>query len=161
MVSSSSDDLQSTSAQRAGGSPEPPCSYGEQWARRETRKRCFPEQTRIGAELGFPRRVALSQMQLPEASFGPVLRWALSGPSRDGKGWSAGASAHKAFSGPIRLLPEGEHVWSCFPAPVTLGQAPVPREREAAQTLLGPRASTSLGAKPASAALLSLSRIHI
>ncbi|OZP81376.1 hypothetical protein CIG60_28555, partial [Klebsiella pneumoniae] len=41
------------------------------------------------------------------------------------------------------------------PAPVTLGQAPAHREREAAQTLLGRRASTGLGAKPASAALLS------
>ena len=79
LVSSSSDALQSTSAQRAGGSPEPPCSYGEQWARGETRKRCFPEQRRIGAELGFPRRVSLSQMKLPEPSFVPFLRWALGG----------------------------------------------------------------------------------
>ncbi|MVG12840.1 hypothetical protein D8765_19695 [Proteus mirabilis] len=77
------------------------------------------------------------------------------GPSLAGEGWGAGASAHKAFSGPIRLLPEVEHVWSWFPAPVTLGQAPAHREREAAQTLLGRRASTGLGAKPASAALLS------
>ena len=77
LVSSSSDHQQSTSAQGAGGSPDPPCSYGEQWARGETRKRCFPEQTRIGAELGFPRRVSLSRMQLPEASFIPILRWAL------------------------------------------------------------------------------------
>ena len=37
----------------------------------------------------------------------------------------------------------------------TLGQAPVHREREAAQTLLGRRASTGLGVKPARAALLS------
>ena len=78
-VSSSSDALQSTSAQRAGGSPEPPCSYGEQWARGETRKRCFPEQTRIGAELGFPRRVSLSRKQLPEASFVPFLTSTLAG----------------------------------------------------------------------------------
>ncbi|RKM63824.1 hypothetical protein C0215_19590 [Clostridioides difficile] len=77
------------------------------------------------------------------------------GPSLAGGGWGAGASAHKAFSDPIRLLPEGEHVWRWFPAPVTLGQAPAHREREAAQTLLGRRASTGLGAKPASAALLS------
>ena len=82
MVSSSSNALQSTSAQRAGGSPEPPCSYGEQWARGETRKRCFPEQTRIGAELGFPRRVSLSRKQLPEASFVPFLRWSLAGSCR-------------------------------------------------------------------------------
>ena len=57
--------------------PRPSCSYGEQWTRGETRKRCFPEQTRIGAELGFPRRVSLSQMKLPEPSFVPFLRWAL------------------------------------------------------------------------------------
>ena len=89
MFSSSSDDLQSTSAQGAGGSPDPPCSYGEQWARGETRKRCFPQQTRIGAELGFPRRVSLSQMQQPEASFVPFLRWALGGclPSCRKLGW--------------------------------------------------------------------------
>ena len=79
MVSSSSDDLHSTRAQRAGGSPEPPYSYGEQWARGETRKRCFPEQARIGAELGFPKRVSLSPIQLPEASFVPFLRFALGG----------------------------------------------------------------------------------
>jgi len=46
--------------------------------RGETGKRCFPEQTCIGAEFGFPRRVALSRMQLPETSFLPFLRWALS-----------------------------------------------------------------------------------
>src|SRR5512137_2152011 len=45
----------------------------------ETRKRCFPEQTRIGAELGFWRRVSLSRMKRPEASFVPFLRWALRG----------------------------------------------------------------------------------
>ena len=79
MVSSSSDALQSTSAQRARGSPEPPCSYGEQWARGETRKHCLPEQRRIGAELDFLRRVSLSEMKLPEPSFVPFLRWALAG----------------------------------------------------------------------------------
>ena len=63
--------------------------------------------------------------------------------------------AHKAYSGPIPLLPEGEHVWRWFPGPVPLSQAPGHREQEAAQTLLGRRASTGLGAKPASAALLS------
>ena len=79
LLSSSSDHQQSTSAQGARGSPKPPGSYGEQWARGETRKSCFPEQTRIGAELGFPRRVSLSRMQLPETSFVPFLRWALGG----------------------------------------------------------------------------------
>ena len=89
MVSSSSDALQSTSAQRAGSSPEPPCSYGEQWASGETRKRCIPEQTRIWAELGFARRVSLSPMQLPEASFVPFLRWDLGGslPTWRRLGW--------------------------------------------------------------------------
>ena len=89
LVSSSSDHQKSTSAQGAGGSPDPSCSYGEQWARGETRKRCFPEQTRIGAELGFPRRVSLSRLQLPETSFVPFLRWCLGGslPSWRNVGW--------------------------------------------------------------------------
>ena len=69
--------------------------------------------------------------------------------------WGAGASAHKAFSDPIRLLPEGEHVWRWFPATVTLSQAAAHREREEAQTLLVPMASTGLGGKPDSAAFLS------
>ena len=77
------------------------------------------------------------------------------GPSLAGEGSDAGDSAHKTFSGPIHILPEGEHVWRGFPAPVTLGQAPVHREREAAQTLLGPRARTGLGEKPASTAFLN------
>ena len=67
----------------------------------------------------------------------------------------SGDSAHKAFSGPIRLLPEGEHVWSLFPAPATTSTALGHREQEAAQTLLGPMGSTSLGEKPASAVFLS------
>ena len=70
------------------------------------------------------------------------------GPSLAGGGWGAGASAHKAFADPIRLIPEGEHVWRWFPAPVTLSQAAAHREQEAAQTLLGRRESTGLGAKP-------------
>ena len=79
LVSSSSDHQQSTRAQGGGGSPDPPCSFGKKWARVESRKRCFPEQTRIGAELGFSRRVSLSQMKLPEPTFLPFLRWALGG----------------------------------------------------------------------------------
>ena len=67
------------------------------------------------------------------------------GPSLAGESWAGGALAHKAFSGPIRLLPEGQHVWIWFPAPVTLGQAPADKEQEAAQTLLVPMASTDLG----------------
>ena len=77
------------------------------------------------------------------------------GPSVAGERWAGGASAHKAFSGPIRLLPEVEHVWSRFPGPATTSKAPVPREQEAAQTLLVPMASRDLGEKPVSAAFLS------
>ena len=62
--------------------------------------------------------------------------------------WGGGASAHKAFSGPIRLLPKGEHVWSWFPVPSTTSTAPVSGEPEAAQTLLGQRASIDLWEKP-------------
>ena len=69
--------------------------------------------------------------------------------------WGVEASAHKAFSGPIRLLPEVEHVWSRFPGPATTSKTPVHREQEAAQTLLVPMASTDLGEKPESAAFLS------
>ena len=79
LVSSYSDDLQTTSVHGAAGSPDTPSSYGKHWARGETRKRCFPEQRRIGAERGFPRRVSLSRMQLPEASFVPFVRWDLAG----------------------------------------------------------------------------------
>ena len=155
VVSSSGDPRPNTVAQGAGGSPDPPRPKGEPRPRGKTGKHCFAEQTRSGAVLAIPRRVSLSRRQLPEASFVPFLRWAHLDPSLAGEGLGAGASAHKAFSGPIRLLPEGEHVWRWFPAPVTLGQAPVHREHGAAQTLLGRRASTGLGAKPASAALLS------
>ena len=77
------------------------------------------------------------------------------GPSLAGEGWDAGASAHKAFSGPISLLPEVEHVWSRFPGPATTSKAPVHREQEAAQTILVPMASNGLGEKPESAACLS------
>ena len=77
------------------------------------------------------------------------------GPSLAGESWAGGALAHKAFSGPIRLLPEVEHVWSRFPGPATTSKAPVHREQEAAQTLLVPMASRDLGEKPESAAFLS------
>ena len=63
--------------------------------------------------------------------------------------------AHKAYSGPIRLLPEVEHVWRWFPALAMTCKAPVHREQEAAQTLLVPMASNGLGEKPESAAFLS------
>ena len=84
VFSISSDHQQSTSAQGAGGSPDPPRPKGEHRPRGETGKRCFAEHTRTGAELAFPRRVSLSRRQLPEARFVPFLRWALGGslPSR-------------------------------------------------------------------------------
>ena len=69
--------------------------------------------------------------------------------------WGVGASAHKAFSGPIRLLPEVEHVWSWFPALAMTCKTPVHREQEAGQTLLVPMASNGLGEKPESAAFLN------
>ena len=72
-----------------------------------------------------------------------------------GERWGGGAIAHKAFSGPIHLLPEVEHVWSWPPAPANSSKAPVHLEQEAAQTLLDPMASKGLGEKPESAAFLS------
>ena len=77
------------------------------------------------------------------------------GPSLAGKGWRVGASAHKAISGPIRILPEVEHVWSRFPALAMTSKAPVHTEHEAAQTVLVPMESNGLGGKPESAAFLS------
>ena len=66
-----------------------------------------------------------------------------------------GASAQKAFSGPIRLLPEVEHVWSWFPALAMTCKPPVYTEQQEALTLLVPMASTGLGGKPESAALMT------
>ena len=63
--------------------------------------------------------------------------------------------AHKAYSGPIRLLRKGVHIWSWFPSPETTSTAQVPREQKAAQNLLGPKASRDLGEKPESTAFLS------
>ena len=94
-------------------------------------------------------------MQLPEASFVPFLRWALGGSLPAGERWGGGASAHKAFSGPISFLPKGEHVWGWFPALAMTCKALVHREQEVAQTLLVPMASTDLEEKPESAAFLS------
>ena len=77
------------------------------------------------------------------------------GPSLAGKVLDTGASANKAFSIPIRFLPEGGNVWSWFPGPATTSTALGHMEQEAAQTLFGPGASRGLGEKPASAAVLS------
>ena len=77
------------------------------------------------------------------------------GPPVPGGMWGSGASAPKAFSGPIRLLPEVEHVWSWFPAPATTSKAPVQKQPDAAQTLLVLTVSNGLGEKSESAAFLS------
>ena len=67
------------------------------------------------------------------------------GPSLAGYGGVARASAHKASSGQINLLREGEDTWSWFPAVETTSQAAVPKEPEAAQTFHGPMGSLGLG----------------
>ena len=67
------------------------------------------------------------------------------GPSIDGSGGVDRASVHRAYSGQISLLREGEDVWNSFPATETTSQAAVPTEPEAAQTLLGPMGSLELG----------------
>ena len=69
--------------------------------------------------------------------------------------WGVGALAHKAYSGPIRLLPEVEHVWSWFPAIAMTCKPPVYTEQQEALTLLVPMASNGLGEKSESAAFLS------
>ena len=94
-------------------------------------------------------------MQMSEASFVLFLRWALGGSCLAGGNWGSGDIAHKDFSGPFCLLPKGDHVWSRFPAPASTRTAPVPREQESAQTLLGHRTSNGLGEKPESATFLS------
>ena len=66
-------------------------------------------------------------------------------PFLAGYGWVARASAHRASSGQISLLREGEDAWSGFPAAETTSQAAVPTEPEAGQTLLGPMGSRGLG----------------
>ena len=67
------------------------------------------------------------------------------GPYLGGYGGVARASAHRASSGQISLLREGEDAWNWFPAAETTSQAAVPTEPEAAQTLLGPMGSPGLG----------------
>ena len=57
----------------------------------------------------------------------------------EGSGGIEGACAVKVFSCQLLLLPEGEHVWSGFPAQGTTSKAATPREPEAAETLFGLR----------------------
>ena len=66
-------------------------------------------------------------------------------PSLAGYGVVARASEHRASSGQISLIREGEYAWSWFPAAETTRQAAVPTEPEAAQTLLVPMGSLGLG----------------
>ena len=77
------------------------------------------------------------------------------GISLDGYRWVSRASAHRASSGKIGLLREGEDVWSLFPAAETTSQEAVPPEPEEAQPLLGRMGSLGLGENYASAEILS------
>ena len=83
------------------------------------------------------------------------------GPSLAGRIWGAGASAQKAFSVPIRLLPEVENFWSLFPALAMTCKPPVYTEQQEALTLLVPMASTRLGGKQESAAFLSKDALRL
>ena len=76
-------------------------------------------------------------------------------PSLAGEIWGAGASAHKAFSGPIGLFPEVEHVRSWFPALTMTCKTPVHREQEEATTLLVLIASNRLREELESTAFLN------
>ena len=84
------------------------------------------------------------QNAVPRSAFGAVSelgpRW---GPPELARGGLLGP-LHKASTGQISLLREGEHVWSWFPAAETTSQAAVPKEPEAAHTLLGPMGSQGL-----------------
>ena len=77
------------------------------------------------------------------------------GPSLAGCGGVARAGARRVSSGKVSLLRIGEDVWSWFPAAETTSQAAVPKEPEAAQTLLGTMGSTGPGENKASVAFLS------
>ena len=52
-------------------------------------------------------------------------------------------------------FPKAEHVWSRFLAPANTIKAPVHREQEETQNILGLKASRYQGEKPESAAFLS------
>ena len=75
LVSGHGDHPPGSRAHTARGSPDPPWPYGEQRARGELGKRCFPEPRHIGAEVGSPSTVQIHRMQLPKARFVPCLRW--------------------------------------------------------------------------------------
>ena len=67
------------------------------------------------------------------------------GPSLAGYRWVARASEHRASSGQISLIREGEYAWSWFPAAESSSQAAVSKEPEEAETVLGPMGSLGLG----------------
>ena len=144
-VSSCGDHQPSSSAHGARGSPEPPWPSGEPRARGELGKGCDPEPRRIGAEVCSPSTVSLSRMQLLEARFGRLVDRPSVAPDLAGSGGFARARANRASSCQIRLLREGEDVWSWFPAAETTSQAALPTEPEAAQYLLGPMGCLGLG----------------
>ena len=155
MVTCYSDDLQTTSVHGAAGSPDTPSSYGKHWARGETRKRCFPEQTRIGAELRFPRRVALSQMKLPEPSFAPFLRWALAGSlptCRKVRWW--GPCTQGLFR-PHHLSPERRARLELVSSSSDHQQSTSAQAAGGSPYPTCPMASNGLGEKPESAVFLS------
>ena len=84
-------------------------------------------------------------MQLLEARFGRLVDRPSVAPEHAGSGGVARASSHRASSGQITLLREGEDVWSWVPAAEITRQAAVPTEPAAAQTLHGPMGSRGLG----------------
>ena len=67
------------------------------------------------------------------------------GPFPVGYEWVARANVNKALPFKIRLLREGEDVWSWFQAAETTSQAAVPTEAEAPQSLLALMGSLGLG----------------
>ena len=155
LVSSSSEHQHSTSAEGAEGSPDPPCSYGKHRARGETRKHCFPEETRIGAELCFLRRFILSRMQLPEASFVPFLRWALAASLRS---WRKVGFCGQCSQGLFRPHPPSPQRRARLELVSTSSDHQHSTSAQGAggtQNLLGPRACIDLGENPESAAFLS------
>ena len=66
---------------REPGAAPPRFALWRAEGRGENGLRCFPEQRRIGAVVGCPRRLSLCTMQLPEARFGPSVRRGLGAES--------------------------------------------------------------------------------
>ena len=66
------------------------------------------------------------------------------GPSLADSGGVVRARVNRAFACQIILLREGEDVWNGFQSTETTSQVAVPKEPEAAQSLLGPMGSLGL-----------------